>query len=103
MIASRVSRVGMSATLQMSAAAKRLRADGIDIVDLSVAFFTTVHDVTSELDSHNNIDVIFLGFLKAFDEVPQSCLIRKLSDHGIHGKVLAWIKPWLKKRQRVSR
>ena len=36
MIAGRISRVGMSATLRMSTAAKQLRADGIDIVDLSV-------------------------------------------------------------------
>ena len=36
MIAERIGRVGMSATLHMSTAAKRMRADGIDIVDLSV-------------------------------------------------------------------
>ncbi len=36
MLAKRVNRVGMSTTLRISAAAKAMRAEGIDVVDLSI-------------------------------------------------------------------
>ena len=36
MLAKRVNRIGMSTTLRISAAAKALRADGVDVVDLSI-------------------------------------------------------------------
>ena len=36
MLAKRVNRVGMSTTLRISAAAKAMRADGVDVVDLSI-------------------------------------------------------------------
>lgn len=36
MLAKRVNRIGLSTTLRISAAAKALRADGIDVVDLSI-------------------------------------------------------------------
>ena len=58
--------------------------------------------VTNSLDNQNNIDVIYLDFAKAFDEVPLSRLSAKIENHGIDGKVLAWIKEWLHgRRQRV--
>src|SRR5512140_1141370 len=36
MLTKRVNRIGLSTTLRISAAAKALRADGVDVVDLSI-------------------------------------------------------------------
>ena len=48
------------------------------------------------------VDVIYLDFAKAFDTVPHRRLLAKLEAYGIHGKVLNWIKEFLKDRkQRV--
>ena len=47
-------------------------------------------------------DVIYLDFTKAFDSVPHRRLIYKLQQLGIRGKLLWWIKSFLKnRRQRV--
>jgi len=47
------------------------------------------------LDDGENIDIVFLDFTKAFDEVPDKKLIRKLECHGITGKLQAWIEAWI--------
>ncbi|CAM4370492.1 unnamed protein product [Caretta caretta] len=49
------------------------------------------------------VDIVYLDFQKAFDKVPHQRLLRKLSCHGIRGKILSWIENWLKGReQRVG-
>lgn len=53
---------------------------------------------TEELDSKNNIDVIYLDFQKAFDTVPHKRLISKLEGYGIKGNILLWIEDFLKKK-----
>ena len=54
------------------------------------------------IDSHNNIDAIYLDFQKAFDTVPHKRLITKLHGYGIRGKLLSWIENFLTDRkQRV--
>ncbi|CAM4625917.1 unnamed protein product [Caretta caretta] len=46
---------------------------------------------------------VHLDFQKAFDKVPHQRLLRKLSCHGIRGKILSRIENWLKDReQRVG-
>ena len=46
--------------------------------------------------------MLFLDFVKAFDNVPHKRLLLKLSKYGISGKVLDWIDAFLtKRRQRV--
>ena len=46
-------------------------------------------------DSGYRLDVIFVGFSKAFDRVPHEYLLSKLLAHGIMGKVLDWIGDFL--------
>jgi hypothetical protein len=46
--------------------------------------------------------VIYLDFQKAFDKVPHKRLIARLEEIGIKGKLLKWIKEWLRgRKQRV--
>ena len=52
--------------------------------------------LTDELDNKNNIDIIYLDFQKASDTVPHQRLLKKLKGFGIQGKVLCWIKSFLK-------
>ena len=42
------------------------------------------------------VDAIYLDFAKAFDTMPHRRLIGKLKAYGVHGKVLNWIKCFLK-------
>ena len=58
--------------------------------------------VAGKLDEGKPVDIVFLDFQKAFDKVPHERLALKLKAHGIDGKVLNWIKEWLRERkQRV--
>ncbi|CAM5124147.1 unnamed protein product [Natator depressus] len=59
--------------------------------------------VNKHVDKGDPVDIVYLGFQKAFDKVPHQRLLRKLSCHGIKGKILSWIENWLKDReQRVG-
>ena len=61
-----------------------------------------VQKVAEYLDSGEPVDVIYLDFQKAFDTVPHKRLIARLEEIGIKGKLLNWIKEWLKgRKQRV--
>jgi len=58
--------------------------------------------VTRLVDEGKAVDVIYLDFSKAFDNIPHSILLEKLAVHGLDGRTLCWIKNWLKGRvQRV--
>ena len=62
-------------------------------------FLKTVADC---VDKGFILDNIYLDFFKAFDTVPLLRLIEKIMAHSICGKILKWIKNWLKHRtQRV--
>ena len=50
------------------------------------------------LNGHNNLDVIYLDFAKAFDSVVHSKLIAKLECYGINGMILLWIRNFLSDR-----
>ena len=43
---------------------------------------------TKFLDDGNDVDVIYLDFHKAFDQVPHQCLLSKMKAYGISGSVL---------------
>ncbi|GAB0208768.1 hypothetical protein GRJ2_003342500 [Grus japonensis] len=58
--------------------------------------------VTCLVDEGKVVDVVFLDFSKAFDTVPHSILLDKLSNCGMSGFTVRWVKNWLKGRaQRV--
>ena len=51
-----------------------------------------MEDVTSSLNKHKYVDVVFLDFQKAFDKVPHQHLLLKLKQGG----VIEITPPWLK-------
>ena len=53
------------------------------------------------LETGENIDVIYLDFLKAFDKVDIGILLRKAKGLGITGKLGRWINSFLTGRQQV--
>ncbi len=58
--------------------------------------------VAKHLDSGDPVDVLYLDFQKAFDKVPHERLLEKLKEIGIKGKLLKWIREWLRgRKQRV--
>jgi hypothetical protein len=59
-------------------------------------------DWVRAIDEGNFADVVFLDLKKAFNSVPHAKLLYKLDSLGIRGKLLNWIKVFLKeRRQRV--
>ena len=51
--------------------------------------------LTAAKDQGYEVDVIYLDFCKAFDEVPHKRLLVKIERYGIKGNVLGWIKEFL--------
>ena len=45
------------------------------------------------------VDTVYLDFAKAFDKVDHHCLLQKLSDTGIGGKLGRWIHSFLTERK----
>ena len=45
------------------------------------------------------VDVVYLDFQKAFDSVPHQCLLHKLKQYGVSGKLIAWIESFLNSRR----
>ena len=56
-------------------------------------------DFTRAMDKHENVDVIYLDFKKAFDSVPHKRLIGVLRQYGVTGRNLNWITDFLLGRQ----
>jgi hypothetical protein len=62
----------------------------------------TVQDLAKSMDLSEQIDLILLDFLKAFDKVPHERLLYKAQYYGIDGSTLLWIRDFLSSRnQRV--
>ena len=55
------------------------------------------------LENESNVDSVYLDFSKAFDKVDHEILLKKVENLGIQGKILAWIKLFLKNRQQQVR
>ena len=59
-------------------------------------------DWTRILDEGEELDVIYMDFMKAFDKVPHKRLLEKLKSYGIQGRLLKWIEQFLTgRKQRV--
>ncbi|KAK4810354.1 hypothetical protein QYF61_019273 [Mycteria americana] len=51
--------------------------------------------VTRLVDEGKAVDVVYLGFGKAFDTISHRILLEKLAAHGLDGCTLCWVKNWL--------
>ena len=47
------------------------------------------------MDEGKAVDIAYLDFNKAFDTVPHSILLEKLSAHGLDSCNLCWVRNWL--------
>jgi hypothetical protein len=54
--------------------------------------------VAEEVDRGEPVDVLYFDFRKAFDRVPHKRLLLKLKAIGVEGRLLGWIKDWLKEK-----
>ena len=64
-----------------------------------VIFF---EEITKWVDEGSPVDVIYLDFQKAFDNVPHQRLILMLKAHGVGSSIINCIEQWLTdRRQRV--
>lgn len=56
-------------------------------------------ELINAVGKHNNVDVVYLDFSKAFDKVDHKILLSKIKRLGIGGKLLVWIEDFLTNRQ----
>ena len=54
-----------------------------------------VEDLDRQLVTGKQVDLILLDFSKAFDKVSHPKLLFKLSQHGVKGNTLNWIRALL--------
>ncbi len=60
---------------------------------------TVFEDWTKALEDRSvSVDVIYLDIQKAFDTVPHTRLLKRLSDSGIRGNLLHWLRSFLVER-----
>ena len=55
----------------------------------------TILELASSLSAGEQVDVILLDFSKAFDKVPHTRLLNKLSFYGVRGNTNQWTKDFL--------
>ena len=48
---------------------------------------TIIEELANSIDSHKQVDVLFLDFAKAFDTVPHQRLLKKLQYYGINDRI----------------
>lgn len=63
-----------------------------------ITFSEYVH---RSIDSHEQVDVIYTDFAKAFDKVDHMVLKYKLASSGVHGDLLRWIISYLENRTQM--
>lgn len=60
-----------------------------------VHFLEILHD---GIEAHNQTDVIYTDFKKAFDKVNHTILFRRLAEVGICGSLLRWVRSYVLRR-----
>lgn len=55
----------------------------MNIVYITAQLIETIHDFSTGLDMHEQIDVIFIDFAKAIEKVPNDRLLYKLRWAGL--------------------
>ncbi|KAG0423078.1 hypothetical protein HPB47_001131 [Ixodes persulcatus] len=60
-----------------------------------LALATTVHTISSSLDGRTPCELVQLDFKQAFDKVDHSILLQRLSDIGLSGNLLDWVRSFL--------
>ena len=61
-----------------------------------------LEEITKWIDEESPVDIIYLDFQKAFDNVPHQRLLLRLKARGIVDGIIDWIEQWLTdRRQRV--
>lgn len=55
--------------------------------------------VNKTVEQRTLLDIIYLGFQKAFDKVPHKRLLRKINIYRVRGSILLWIKNCLSNRK----
>ncbi|KAI8494635.1 hypothetical protein Bbelb_278610 [Branchiostoma belcheri] len=60
-----------------------------------------VEELTTNVESGKQTDILIMDFAKAFDRVNHSLLIHKLHRLGIQGSTLAWIESFLRDRRQA--
>ena len=54
--------------------------------------------VLKRMENGENVDIIYLDFVKAFDKVDHHVTLKKLTALGIGGKLIKWIETFLTDR-----
>ena len=67
------------------------------------ALVNVVENIRLEKEKGNNSTTVFLDLKKAFDNVNQSLLLKKLENFGIRGQVLSWFSSYLKSRTQCEK
>ena len=75
--------------------------DFVHIVHHSLSL-TVIHNWALCLERRSTVHCLFLDYAKAFDSVPQECLLIKLNAIGVTGTLQKWLRDFLTNRlQRV--
>ena len=60
-----------------------------------------IDEVQRSMNVRQQVDLLFLDFLKAFDTVPHRRLLSKLNFYGVRGQLHCWISSWLTRRHQI--
>ena len=74
-----------------------------DSKSISSNLALTTSFISDALDCGQQVDIVYTDFAKAFDKVPHSILIEKLSNLGIHDPLLRWFSDYLANRKQIVR